>query len=47
MTFQPFYIGKVVALVAFILTIMAAWVGKISSIEELLFCLVAAAVVLL
>jgi hypothetical protein len=47
MTLQPFWIGKTVALVAFILGIMAGWMGKITGVEEMLFCLVAAAVVLL
>jgi hypothetical protein len=47
MSFQPFYVGKIVALIAFLLSIMAGWMGKITGVEEMLFCLVAAAVVLL
>ena len=47
MIFQPFYAGKAIALVAFILGIMAGWMGKITGVEEMLFCLVSAAVVLL
>lgn len=47
MSFQPFWVGKIVALVAFILAIIAGWMGKVTGTEEMLFCLVSAAVVLL
>jgi hypothetical protein len=47
MAFQPLGLGKIVAIVAFVLAIMAGWMGKIAGVEELLFCLVSAAVILL